>query len=254
MIILNERSFAESAVENMALGKNRFDTLKLVARMYVDDGHSKDEVRTMLENFVMDCDPHASIIKVSKVIEYAIQYAMKHELVVIESIGVTECEINAISEMCVGRQAERLAFTLLCLAKYWNARYKSDSSWVNNKDSEIMSLANIKTSSTRQSKLYRDLCNSGLISFSRRVDCTNVRVNFCDYHSDPVLSITDFRNLGNQYLMYIGEPYFVCAECGLVTKLDNVGAGRKQKYCHECSMRVKARQSHDSAVKNRITI
>lgn len=254
MVILNERDFAENAIANRCLGKNRFDTLKLIARMYVDEGHSKDEVRCMLEKFVLVCDPHTSIIKLGKVIDYAVQYALKHELVIIDSIGITEPEINAIAEMCIGRQEERLAFTLLCLAKYWNARYNSDSSWVNNKDSEIMAIANIKTSSTRQSKLYRDLCNAGLISFSKRVDCTNVKVNFCDYESEPVLNITDFRNLGNQYLMYIGEPYFVCAECGLVTKLDNAGTGRKQKYCHDCAMVVKARQSADSAAKNRITV
>jgi hypothetical protein len=95
--------------------------------------------------------------------------------------------------------------------------------------------------------MYNYLKEDGLITLSKRVDCTNVRVDFSSEIGDIAISITDFRNLGNQYLMYIGEPFFVCAECGAVTKMNNPGVGRNQKYCADCAMAVKAAQSIQSA-------
>lgn len=255
MIILNERKWAEDAVENKNLHGCTFMTSKLVARLYLNLGQDKPSAVESVRKFIESCDTILSSVKVSDIAEAAVCAAYKHDFVEIDSIPVSATEMQTIRQIPFGRQAERLAFTLLCLAKYWNAYYNNDSSWVNNKDTEIMSIANIKTSSARQSKLYRNLNEAGLISFSKRVDCTNVKVNFCDKNDDSVMEVTDFRNLGNQYLMYIGEPFFVCEECGMVTKANNAGVGRKQKYCKDCAMAVKNAQSMKSAMrKKKITI
>ena len=64
-----------------------------------------------------------------------------------------------------------------------------------------MRMANINTSIKRQSLMYYNLNAAGLIQFSKKVDNTNVKVCFMA-PGDVVMSITDFRNLGYQYLKY----------------------------------------------------
>ena len=242
-IVLKESEWAKNAIETHQLGKSPYETIRRVARYYIDAGQSKAQVASEVERFVVACDPTTSLSKVDNLIRSAVASAIRHEAVDVGYIGVTQAELCAIKSITTGRQAERLAFTLLCLSKYWNIYNGCSSYWVNSKDSEIMQIANIKTSIKRQCKLYKDLKDAGLISFSWKVDCTNVKVNFANDDSDVVLKISDFRNLGNQYLMYIGEPYFICAECGLVTKKNGASTGRKQKYCAECAMSVKSRKS-----------
>ena len=61
-----------------------------------------------------------------------------------------------------------------------------------------------------------------------------------------MLRITDFRNLGNQYMMYLGESYFQCVECGLVVRRIT----NNQKYCDDCAASVYVRKSVESALKN----
>lgn len=248
---LNETRWAKDAVENKCLGKSPYETLRRVARYYIDEGYQRDEVRTKIERYILECDSTASIVKWAKTIESAVQFALKHEAVNIEYIPVTESELNKINSLSTGRQSQRLAFALLCLSKYWNICCGGSSYWVNSKDSEIMQMANIKTSVRRQCKLYHDLMEAGIISFSYKVDCNHVRVNFANEDSPIILRIDDFRSLGNQYLMYAGENYFRCAECGIVEKYANPSTGRKQKYCATCAATVKARQKLDSSQRKR---
>lgn len=248
---MNETEWAKSVIAEKKLGKSPYETLRRIARYYIDSGQSKAETRSSVEEYVVACDSSASIVKWSKTIDAAVTYAAKHPAVNIDFIPVTEPEMRTINALDSGRQAQRLAFTLLCLSKYWNRCNDSSSYWVNSRDTDIMQMANIKTSVKRQCKLYHDLKERGLISFSHKIDCNHVRVNFASHDSTAVMEITDFRCLGNQYLMYIGESYFPCAECGVVSKSTNANSGRKQKYCSECAAKVKVRQNVDSVMRRR---
>lgn len=241
---LDETKLAMKSIESPSLGKSPYDTLRRIARYYIDDGQPRDSVRKSVEEYVLKCDKDASLVKWDKTISAAIQYASKHEAVNISSIPITTSELDAIDSLTTGSQSQRLAFTLLCLAKYWNKRNGVESFWVNSKDSDIMQMANIKTSIRRQSKLYHDLREHGMISFSHKIDCNHVRVDFADTNSAVKLEIKDMRSLGNQYLMYTGQPYFVCAECGIVEKQQQRihESGRKHKYCVECAAKVAASQ------------
>ena len=98
--------------------------------------------------------------------------------------------------------------------------------------------------------MYWTLREADMIQFSKKVDNTNVRVCFKE-DGEVVLRITDFRNLGYQYLMYHGEPYFECENCGLVVKINEPKKGRKQKYCNSCAAEVKMRQNVNYAMRRR---
>ena len=236
-------------IEGCSLGNKPFETFRRVARYYLDKDYPKKEVRKMLDIFLLKCDPSASLPKWSKTLDIALTKALKYNMINIEYIGITQSEMMKISRL-QGIQTQRLAFTLLCLSKYWNTVNPASNFWVNNKDSDIMRMANINTSIRRQSEMYHYLMETGMIRFSKKVDNTNIRVCFADDNS-VAMKITDFRNLGYQYLKYIGEPYFECQNCGITSKFSNTAKGGKQKYCKNCASQVAIKQRVNSVMKQR---
>lgn len=253
MIVLNEHEWAEEMIAARSLGKKPFETLYRIARYYIDNGIPKGQVRKMLDMFLIQCDPTASIPKWTATMDAAMARALKYDAVDIKSIDITQPELDRIN-MLDGKQIKRLAFTLLCLAKYWDNISKNKDHWVNNKDCDIMRMANINTSIKRQSLMYFNLNAAGLIQFSKKVDNTNVRVCFIQ-DGEPVIHITDFRNLGYQYLKYLGEPYFECGNCGITTKYDhpnNKNSRWKQKYCKTCAAEIDMQQRVNSVMRLRM--
>jgi len=248
-IVLKENEWAEKMIQSRTLGKKPSETLCRVARYYIDCGYTKKETRRKLDSFLIQCEPTASLPKWSDILDYVVNRACKYEAVDIDSINITAPEMDKINSL-KGKQIKRLAFTLLCLAKYWNLVTPNCDYWVNNKDSEIMSMANINTSMKRQGLMYWELREAGLIQFSRKVDNTNVRVCFVE-EGETILQISDFRNLGYQYLKYCGEPYIECQHCGITTKINDPEKGRKQKYCKTCAAEIALQQRINSVMRHR---
>lgn len=249
-IVLNEHEWAEDMITSRSLGKKPYETLYRVARYYLDSGIPKKEARRMLDAFLLQCDPTASLPRWSDSLDAAMAHALKYEAIELEGVDITKPEMAKIDAL-QGKQTRRLAFTLLCLAKYWNAVSKKQDGWVNSKDSDIMRMANINTSIKRQSLMFHSLNECGMIQFSRKVDNTNVRVCFME-DGETALHITDFRNLGYQYLKYHGGDYMTCANCGIVTRSDKVSErGPGQKYCRECAAQIKIRKNIESVYRLR---
>lgn len=248
-VVLKENEWAAKQIAACSLGKKPSETLKRVARYYIDKGYSTKDVRNKLDAFLLQCDRTASLPKWSDALDYAVSRAAKYEAVDIDGIDITDTEMKKIDALN-GKQIKRLAFTLLCLAKYWKEIIPDGDFWVNNKDNEIMSMANINTSIKRQGQMYWTLREAGMVQFSRKVDNTNVRVCFAD-DGTPIMRITDFRNLGYQYLMYHGEPYFECANCGITAKISNPKNNRKPKYCNECASKIYIQQTINSVMRQR---
>lgn len=233
----------------MELGSKPTETLTRIARYYIEEGYKPAAVRKKLDGFIIQCDPCASLVKWADRADKAVRYATKRKSISIEHLVITKPEMDKIDSLD-SKQLKRLAFTLLCLAKYAHAANPENDYWVNNKDSEVMALANVSTSLKRQAGLYSSLRELGLIEFSRKVDNTSVRVQFVE-DGECALYVTDLRNLGYQYLMYHGEPYFVCANCGITTKYSNPKNKRNQKYCKECATKIHIQQAVDSVMRQR---
>ena len=162
---------------------------------------------------------------------------------------MTAKEMASIEKL-EGKQLRRLAFTLLCAAKYWDAVSERNDHWVNTSDREIMQMANIGTSIKRQSAMFAKLKEEGMIRFSRKIDNLNVQVLFIE-DGETALHIQNFRNLGYQYLKYYGGLYFECENCGLTVKIQEPARGRRQKYCPSCAIEVKTRQNVNAVMRYR---
>lgn len=249
MIILNEHEYAQKILNDPQMGKKPFDTLTKIARYYLDQGYNKNDTRKKLDYFVLQCDPTISLVKMDNMLDNALKKALKKEAVIIDHVDITRPELEIIDSLN-GKMIKRLAFTLLCVAKYWNIVKGSDY-WTSNEDNEIMTMANIKTSIKRQDELYRELRNRGLITFSRKVDNTNVRVDFVE-DGEVVLQINDFRNLGYQYMRYAGGNFYECQNCGIICKNNNKdGRGRRPKYCDSCAHDIHMKQMIDAVMRSR---
>lgn len=245
-IVLDEYTWAQDAINKKTLGRKPIETLTRVAKYYIYKGYNKKEVEDLIESFIIQCDSEASIPKWTEKIDSIIRYSSKKSLILIDYIPITSNEIEIINSIN-SKMAQRLAFTLLCLSKYNMEINHECDHWVNYKISEIMSMANINTSVKRQCELYYDLRQLGLIKYSKKVDSLAVHILFADVNNkDVALKITDYRNLGYQFMQYQGNPAVKnCEHCGIAFKVDPFKKGRKIKYCSECALNIKLKQTSE---------
>jgi len=247
-LVMNEMEWAADMIERHDLGDRPTQTLRRVASYYYNNKYGKKEIRRLLELFLVSCDPSISLVKWSDTIDRVVKGVDKRKTIHVDGVEITDAEMDRITSL-VGPRPRRLAFTLLCIAKYWNQVSKDNNSWVNTPDSDIMRMANIKASIKQQGLLYGKLIEAGLLESAKRVDNLNVRVTFCK-KGERVLYITDFRNLGYQYQRYCGEPFYQCENCGIVMpESDNPRA--HHKYCPECAATIKTRNSMESVTRYR---
>lgn len=248
-IVLNEYDLAEDTISSRSLGRRPVEALSRVAKYYYANGYRKQEIRKKLATLLLQSDPSASLCSWSGTLDRLAAGAGRYKLIRVEKVTVTCGELERIGELG-GTQLRRLAFTLLCLSKYWDAANPRNNHWVNSPDKEIMAMANIKTSVRRQSELFAALMEAGLIRFSRKVDNLNVCVLFSE-DGKGELEVVEFRNLGYQYSMHMGGAFFVCENCGLTVPADSQTKGRRRKYCRDCAALVKVRQNVDSMARYR---
>lgn len=163
-IVLNEYDWAERAINNHDLGKKPIETLNRVSKYYLENHYSKREIRKLLDTFMMQCDPQVSLVHWSDVLDKVAKNAGKYPLIRLDGIDISKPELEKI-ETLGGKQIRRLAFTLLCVAKYWDCVSEQNNHWVNSPDKEIMQMANIKTSIKRQSLMFAELRNARVHSF-----------------------------------------------------------------------------------------
>lgn len=199
-------------------------------RMWYADGKSKSDIKKDILEFLSKYAPDLSLPRWELAIDKQIRLLDKYPLIEMDGVGVTQNEIERIIKL-EGRMHRRLAFTLLCIAKFKNTVNPKNNDWASCDDKEIFKMANIQKNIVVQSALFRDLRDAGLLQFSKIVDNLNVRVLFIDKTGLPVRLVSDFRNLGNQMHAIEGEPYFKCNECGLWVRQNK---WKSRKYCPAC--------------------
>lgn len=229
-IILNEYDYAENLISSHSLGSTPGESLFVVAKYCYATGKTKKETERFLEEYLLRCDPNINLHNWTKIIDSCVKSAKKSKMLELDGVSITQKELD-ICRSLDGALLQRLMFTLICIAKFYYYAYGTVDGWVNRKNGEIFSSANIVISSKKQNELFYTLYKAGLIRYSKKVDNLNVAVCELDFDGDPAYTVTDYRNLGNQYRMLLGEPYFVCSECGITIRK----TANNQKYCPVCA-------------------
>ena len=266
-IVLNEYEWAERMIANRDLGAKPGETLSRVAKYYFENRYSKREVRKLLDQFLMQCNPDASLVHWSDALDKIVKTASRFPLIQIDYVYVSPAELSRIEELG-NKQLKRLAFTMLCVVKYWNAVSANNNNWLNAQDKDIFQMANITVPSKKHDLMYGALREAGFIRLSKRIDNLNVQILFADEEEPEDVTngilVRDFRNLGYQYMKYHGEAFFECESCGLTVRSKERAAsktaarhgfakpiGRRQKYCPSCAMKIKTRQNVAAVMRRR---
>lgn len=157
--------------------------------------------------------------------------AGRHPLFEITGVWITKSELDKIQSIN-NKVLERLAFVFLCLAKFGNIKNPQNNGWVSMDAKEIFALAHISCNVVDRNVKIGELRIRGLLELPKRNDNMSCRVTFIDCESDNVLEVSDFRELGYEYMKYRGENFIRCSECGVLIRGNKNGTRR---YCSACA-------------------
>ena len=211
-----------------------FNTLSILAKYYYHCfGYRKKKITSLLLDYLSKYYPRYELNELSwqTSVEKIASNAGSFELFEISGVKVTKSEMETIIGL-KNKVLERLAFTMLCLAKLNNIKNPRNNGWVNADSKEIFSYARISCKADEREIKIGKLWQKGLLEFSKRNDNLNCRVTFINDDSEEELFISDFRELGYEYLLYKGENLIRCADCGILTRGNKAGT---KKYCKDCA-------------------
>ena len=125
-IVLNEYDWAEKMIANHDLGKKPIETLSRVSKYYYENHYSKREIRSLLDSFMLQCDPSASLVHWSDMLDKVAKNVSKFPLIRLDGVDITGEELAKI-ETLEGKQIRRLAFTLLCVCLLYTSPSPRDA-------------------------------------------------------------------------------------------------------------------------------
>lgn len=244
---MNERRRAEDILSSVQETTNPIHNVYLLSRYYYTQGMRQKEVLEKIEDYLRQF-PFLVLPKWQRTVDKIVAKAKGKGLIEIEYVGITEKELAEIAKLRK-ESLKKLAFTLLCIAKYFNTIRLENNSWVNTPDKDVFRMADIRTlDCKRQQQLIRELYMLGLIGYSKVVDNVNLQVLFVDTETEPVLRIYQFDDLGYQYLEYIGDPSIVhCKCCGKLIKKTSC----RKDYCDECAVEARKSSNRKASQKRR---
>lgn len=247
---MNERRRAEDVLSSVQETTNPIHNVYLLSRYYYAQGMRQKEVLEKIEDYLRQF-PFLVLPKWQQTVDKIVAKAKGKGLIEIEYVGITEKELAEIAKLRK-ESLKKLAFTLLCIAKYFNTIRPENSSWVNTPDKDVFRMADIRTlDSKRQQKLIRELHLLGLVGYSKVVDNVNLQVLFVDAETEPVLHIYQFDDLGYQYLEYVGDPSIVhCKCCGKLIKKTSC----RKDYCDECAVEARKNSNRKASQKRRDSV
>lgn len=233
-IILNEKEYAEYCLREKTVGENTFRTLSIIGRYYYYHlGYKRKKIIEYLKEFLYSSTEIHTMQQQNweESIEKIANNVKKFQLFEIDGVSIKIGELEKIGKI-EKKALRKLAFTLLCLAKLGNARNPKNNGWVNMEYKDIFHLARVAGSVFERDERIAELHELGLLEFAKRIDNLSVRVTFIDDSTDEALFVSDFRELGYEYLKYCGENYIRCAECGVLVHGNKNG---DKKYCSQCA-------------------
>lgn len=228
-LLLNEVKEAERIIDSDSLGIKPIEALPLLARYCRQTlALTPKETRTTLTKWLEEQFVNNVEDDWGEFIDKLIASAKKYPLLQVDELVVTKAEIEKIQTL-KKKTHQKLAFVLLVLAKYGNAKSPKNNNWVLTQQYKVFQSARVVGDS--RWRTLREIWEAGLIEFAQKVDNINVRVTFIDEDSESVIRVTDLRELGYQYLRFIGEDFVECQECGVLVRK----TVHNKRYCKDCA-------------------
>lgn len=208
--------------------------ITLIAKYYFSDELDAEQLFDIVKGKILEFDldnyqEYKYHIKIVSTCESLFTGSIDRTFKEREYIPIYENELKFISSLPTDKQ-KKLMFTFFAVARYMDC-----DGWINKKTardiSEVFRLANVNLTSDRRNELLHELYVNGHITFGKKVDNINIRVNLDD-SGEVAYKIKDFSNIGNQYIGNFKKGYKLCKKCGKVVK----NTGNKKMYCNKCAI------------------
>jgi hypothetical protein len=233
ILILNEKELLRKSLEEGYIDNDKTsNTIRILAKYYFSIDMSKKQVYDSINKFFIVNYRKYNAVKWQKTFDRIIDKVCKdkdYNLLNINNIEITKAELDKIKKID-NIKFEKIAFVLLVYAKIYNQMNNKDSDWVNIDQKYIFSDAKIKESIYNQGIILHIFEELGLITPTKIVDHTNIKVNYIDKNSPIELVISDFRNFVYEYLKWKGKNIINCEKCGILFYSKN----NSHKFCEIC--------------------
>ena len=240
MLILNEEQYAQSVYN----GKNK-DVKSVMAKiryitryfLYVENKNDEENYQSTVEwmkkhqdNFDESC--------YSNLISDAIKKAGKYPFYNIESIKITQSELDQISALNDLR-AEKVLFVLLCMAKQQSVSNGFTNGLVKYSITDLCKMARISVPAEDREYILYNIVQKGLLGYPKKNNTQCLIVNFInnDDAAALILDEVDCQELAYIYLNWKnnGKGYTRCQKCHRLIKQSKT---KPKKYCEECAKEV----------------
>lgn len=236
MLILNEEKYAKSVYsgENKEV-KSIMSKIRYITRYFFHVERKNDE-----ENYAHTVEWLKSYhdnfeeSNYSNLISDAIKKVHKYPFYNIDSIKITQSELNAISSLDDLR-AEKVLFVLLCMAKQQSVSNGFVNGLVKYSLSDLCKMARISVPSEEREYILYNIVQKGLLGYPKKNNTQCLIVNFIDENSDVVLELNEVccKELAYEYLKWksVNNGYDRCEFCGRVIKQYK---SHPRRFCNEC--------------------
>lgn len=237
MLILNEEKYAKTIYD----GKNEEEKSILSKVGYVaryllytenksDDEIYKNSVEWMKKyhnNFEESC--------YSNLISDAIKRAHKQPFYNIDSIKITQSELNIISSLN-NLRAEKVLFVLLCMAKQQSISMGFTNGLVKYSITDLCKMARISVPAEDREYILYNIIQHGFLDYPKKNNTKCLFVTFIDDIGKPVLNLDeiDCKELAYAYLNWKnnGKGYSRCECCKRLMKKSK---NNSKRFCEDCS-------------------
>jgi len=236
-IILNEKEYAEKVISSNRIMSKPQKTLIILSKYYYSIGYRKKKIQELLTNFMAQNYDRYCCNKSQwdDTIDNISGKAGKYKLFESSGVSITKKEMKTI-ESIKNTQLEQIYFSLMCIAKLGNQRKENNNGWVNLDLKSVFELARVNAKRRERNFKINDLYVKNLIDFPKNITNTSIKVISINENSNEELFISDFRELGYEYLKYKGQNFVRCENCGILTRGNKKNT---KKYCSACSKYIK---------------
>lgn len=258
-IVLNEQKIINAALNDKIIDDIPTKTLRVLIKHYYLQG-MEDKI-TLKEQLLYFMEQNYTGYKrskweksvdgiVNRFIKNINKYKVKIQLTNIESVNVTQSELDKITEIrelvdlddLSKKNLEKICFIILIYAKISNQELNNKEGWINKSCSTILKEARVNLKGDEKKRIFNHLYNLGYISQRAANDKTSMKINFIDVEevSDVVITVDDFENVLYYFLNWKGEKWRRCEyvnenkeNCNKWFKLKSPNSN--QKYCNICA-------------------
>ena len=176
-------------------------------------------------------------LELYELVQKTIKTIRKSSLKLVEHIYITQSELDFIVSLN-DIKLEKIAFVILCLAKYHNEVSEDADNCIYFKLNEIKNMARINMGKVDFEYFYNNLYDCGALQENNSPTSKIQILNFVSTDvNDPVileLQEVDYLELAYVYLSWKhkGQGYARCQKCNRLMKQ---GKTKPRKYCEECA-------------------